>query len=129
MSRGLSGLQQFILTECGKRGMVFSRDIKARFYDWKTTPVLWKWRYKTTGYCFVRVKAPLSYDALVASPRTLEHAGDLFYRADIGVNEFNAVKVAISKTTARLQRRGLIQIMRFHIEMERLRGDDSYWSN
>lgn len=125
MARGLSDLQVFILKEAATRGVVFRRDIKGRFYGWKPFEVERIWNPQKLGWDSVQ---GADYESIATSPRTLRHAGrgfssdSIFSKRAVGTDEYNAVSVAITKTIARLLKRGLVEWCFFYMECEPYKG-------
>ena len=114
MGRGLSELQVWILRECATHGVVFKRDIKARYYGWQPLVLVKKKWIRSKGRLrVVRETVPDDYERVVASPRTLAEAGQggsgdrIFTRKHVGPDTYNRVSVAITKSIDRLRRRGL----------------------
>jgi hypothetical protein len=105
MGRGLSDLQRFILKETAKQGVLFRRDIKARFFGFKP-----RTREHEPDERHQRKIPSRGYNDYL---KRVKHDSDrgyaVFSPIEIGKKKYNSTAASIGRSLTRLQQRGLIE--------------------
>jgi hypothetical protein len=106
MGRGLSKLQQFILTEASKLGRCYYADVLEKFYHWE--PVRSIERYEIPHPDIISGQSELK-GHVSDSLGQIKYPGRKYFSPNlIGLKEYRKVMATICRSSARLRDRGLV---------------------